>query len=154
MKEPREEQPGLDFTTPSRDDPLTPPLSSASAGSSPSSSGPAGSRGFGRRLLGAVIAAGARISGSATLWVPAGLCLQFALLGLRPIWLEGRRLEERGLELEQRAAALRADRELFLCEASMLEDPIYRERVRRSRGERGSRPLLLDDALDPARRER
>lgn len=107
-------------------------------------------RGLGRTLAAVCAATWA----SAPVLIPTGLCAQFAVLGLRPIWLEERRLEERRLELEERTAALVAERELLLCEARMLSDPIYRERVRRSRLERGSQPLLLGAALDPALRER
>ena len=110
--------------------------------------GPRPLRGAGpTTLLGRAGRLGLRLLVWTPVLVPAGLCLQFALLGLRPVWLEGRRLEQRAAEVDGRIEGLLADRALLRREQQMLADPIYRERVRRSRAERGSPTLRLADAL-------
>jgi len=117
-----------------------------------------------RSLRGSVRGAGAATAGAgrglgralravlawAPVWVPAGLCLQFAARGLRPAWQEDRRLEEREHEMDTRIDGLLCDRALLEREGVMLEDPIWRERVRRSQREGGASTLVLADAARAA----
>jgi hypothetical protein len=77
------------------------------------------------------------------LWAPLAVLLQIGWLGVRPAWLESRRLAREEAEMQVRLDALLAQRGALERDAQKLADPIYRERVLRSLGAAGVEPLTL-----------
>ncbi|MDP6538174.1 MAG: hypothetical protein QF410_01380 [Planctomycetota bacterium] len=75
------------------------------------------------------------LCGGVVFWMPvwASLVLlaQVGLLGLRPARIESRRLAERGVELEERLAGHLERRATLEAWGEALDDPLYRERMRR-----------------------
>lgn len=65
-------------------------------------------------------------------WVPLLVTLQFAGRGLVPAWQEKERLDREEALLDARMAGLHADRAAIARDWERLEDPVWRERVRRS----------------------
>ncbi len=65
-------------------------------------------------------------------WVPIGLCIQIALLGLRPALQEHRRLVAEEESLRARHAELVLEREELDRLLRAQSDPLYLERERRS----------------------
>jgi len=89
----------------------------------------------------------------APVWVPALVLVQFAGLGLRAEWLESRRLSREEAVMNERLDRLLEARAALLLDAKKLGDPIYRERVQRSRHVAGRPPLTLaEDARAAAGR--
>ncbi|MAF67019.1 MAG: hypothetical protein CMJ84_15350 [Planctomycetes bacterium] len=76
-----------------------------------------------------------RVCGGILYWMPVWasvvLLAQIGLLGLRPARIESRRLAERGVELEERLAGHLERRATLNAWAEALDDPVYRERMRR-----------------------
>jgi hypothetical protein len=66
-------------------------------------------------------------------WVPALLALQIAALGLVPALREAVRLDGDERVVRARESALLAESQTIERERLMLEDPIWRERVAKSR---------------------
>jgi hypothetical protein len=64
-------------------------------------------------------------------WVPLVLLAQVGLLGLRPARAESRRLDEHEFELDKRLKGHSERREMLMAWSEALDDPIYRERMRR-----------------------
>lgn len=83
-------------------------------------------------------------------WTPFSLTLLFLgqlfLLGWLPAGREEARLDRAEAEVRARAEALRSDERELSEEARMLQDPVYRERVRRSLAVPGGEPLTLERA--------
>ncbi len=83
-------------------------------------------------------------------WLPVWVLLvflgQLLVLGLRPTLAESVRLRRAEDEVRARAAALRAEEGVLAEEARMLEDEVYRERVRRSLVDPAGAPLTLERA--------
>lgn len=79
----------------------------------------------------------------APLWLSALLCGQIVTLGLLPALEEGRRLDAAELEVSTREAVLAQEAETADRHRRMLEDEIYRERVRRNARVAGAPPLRL-----------
>ncbi|MCZ6599140.1 MAG: hypothetical protein O7B99_15990 [Planctomycetota bacterium] len=66
-------------------------------------------------------------------WAALILFAQVALLGLRPALAERDRLARERERLVERTDLRRGEHEHLLARARALEDPMYRERVRRAR---------------------
>lgn len=83
-------------------------------------------------------------------WTPLSLTLLFLgqlfLLGWLPAGREEARLDRAEAEVRTRAEALRSEERTLAEEARMLQDPVYRERVRRSLAVPGGEPLTLERA--------
>ena len=80
-----------------------------------------GLRGIGRAIL-----------AWAPVWVPVGLGVQIAVLGLRPALQEHRRLTAEEDVLRARHAELSAEAETLQRRVHALDDPLYLERERRA----------------------
>jgi len=83
-------------------------------------------------------------------WTPLTLTLLFLgqlfVLGWLPAGREEARLDRAEAEVRARAEALRTEERELTEEARMLQDPIYRERVRKSLAVPGGEPLTLERA--------
>ena len=95
--------------------------------------------------------AGVRSGGAALLawtpvWVPLVFLAQLLWLGLRPARAEAARLDRAEAEVGARAQDLADEEQVLAREARMLEDPVYRERVRRSLIDPAAAPLVLQHA--------
>ena len=83
----------------------------------------------------------------APVWVPALLFWQITSNGLRPALAEQKRLDQARPTVEQRHTRTTAEFEQMDAEKRAWQDPVYRERVRRSRG---AKQVASDDAPSPA----
>lgn len=83
-------------------------------------------------------------------WTPLSLTLLFLgqlfLLGWLPAGREEARLDRAEAEVRARAETLSAEERQLAEEARMLQDPVYRERVRKSLAVPGGEPLTLERA--------
>lgn len=79
-------------------------------------------------------------------WVPLVFLGQLLVLGLRPTLAESARLRRAEDEVRARATVLRTEEGVLAEEARMLEDEVYRERVRRSLLDPAGTPLTLERA--------
>ncbi|MSR62286.1 MAG: hypothetical protein EXS08_07565 [Planctomycetes bacterium] len=79
-------------------------------------------------------------------WVPLVFLAQLLVLGLRPAFAERARLDAAEAEVRARVEGLRAEEAQLDGEARMLEDDVYRERVRRSLVDPERPPLTLERA--------
>lgn len=83
-------------------------------------------------------------------WTPLTVALLFLgqlfVLGWLPALREQDRLDQAEAEVGARAEALRGDERELAEQARMLQDPVYRERVRRSLAVPGGVPLTLERA--------
>ena len=79
-------------------------------------------------------------------WVPLVFLAQLLVLGLRPARAEAARLDRAEAEVGARARDLADEEHALAREARMLEDPVYRERVRRSLIDPAATPLMLRHA--------
>lgn len=80
----------------------------------------------------------------APVWLPAVLCAQIALRGLAPANAEASRLARDEARMAERVQAELDRRAALERDRAKLDDPIYRERVRRSLRVSGAAPLSLD----------
>ncbi len=87
---------------------------------------------------------GGRVFSWAPIYLPSIFLAHFALLGLKPTWQRSRELEAESAQIELRTERLVSERRELELDLRRLEDPIYRERVRRSLITPGMRPLLVD----------
>jgi len=101
---------------------------------------------------------GARLQGAALevlqwtpVWVPAAFLAQLLVSGWFPALSEAARLDAAEAEVRGRVQALEDERDALSDEARMLEDGIYRERVRRSLLDPATAPLTLERARPDAR---
>lgn len=85
------------------------------------------------------------------LWVPLVFLGQLVVLGLLPARAEGARLDRAEFEMGARVEALEAERLELETRARMLEDDVFRERVRRSLLDPAAEPLTLERARAPSR---
>jgi hypothetical protein len=76
-------------------------------------------------------------------WIPFALFVQLTLFGLRSAVRESHELDRLEDGVEERVEALRAERAALERDLRKLDDPIYRERVRRSLYQAGMEPLTL-----------
>ena len=68
----------------------------------------------------------------APVWLPALLVLQLTTRGLWPAWRESGRLDQESAAMDARSDGLKTERARLERDLEKLDDPIYRERVRRS----------------------
>lgn len=83
----------------------------------------------------------------APVWLAGILVGQIVVAGLKPGLAEAKRLDLVEQELVEREVRLEAERELQERNRRMLEDEIYRERVRKSVRIAGKTPLQLQHDL-------
>lgn len=88
-----------------------------------------------------------RVCHWAPLWIPGLFIFQIAWFGLRPVVAERSRLERAEREVRARETALLAESELLERERLMLGDPIWRERVSKSRRDLDGKTLELSASL-------
>jgi hypothetical protein len=79
-------------------------------------------------------------------WVPLLVLVQLLLLGLRPARATAERLQRAEAEVRARVDALETEARELALQGRMLEDPVYRERVRRSLIDPAAGPLTLERA--------
>lgn len=102
-------------------------------------------RGQGRAILRAGVG---RIVFWAPVWVPLIVVYQITLGGLKPTLAEGERVHAAEDEVQQRVDQLEAERSDLETRREMLNDPIYRARVERTKHRADRQPLTLEEALD------
>jgi len=86
---------------------------------------------------------GAALLRWAPVWMPSIVLAQVLFLGLRPALAEARRLDDSEAGVSSWEAELSRKAEAIERERRMLDDEIYRERVRRSLVVTGAKPLRL-----------
>lgn len=84
-------------------------------------------------------------------WVPLVFLGQLVALGLLPARGEGARLDRAESEMRARVEALDAERRELETRAHMLDDGVFRERVRRSLLDPEAEPLTLERARAASR---
>ena len=86
---------------------------------------------------------GARVLYWAPVWLPALVAAQLVTRGLAAELDEDRRLQQQEALMQERVDEHQALRQRLEDDQRKLEDPIYRERVRRSLEITGAKPLTL-----------